>query len=584
MVDQVYIVKRRLAVSGRFSPGGGSLSLPGSRFLLFLVAVSLLLAGCGVPATGEPAQPQATDQFDRAAGDQFKPAGLTPAPPDSRTPEPGALATPTSRAEEDSSVDRAEPDELAGPGDIDPVDEMALPYYAQSGDTLPVVAMRYAVSPGEISSPDPLPPHGLLQPGQLLVLPSSADPLDSFQPLLPDSEVVYSPSALDFDAGAYLVGAGGYLSQNPEYLRSTGWTDPGVIVERVALENSINPRLLISLLEYSCGCVIGQGGEHLDEGFFFGVEDYRWKGLYGQLAWAAQQLSLGYYGWRDGSLLGIPLPDGIIYRPAPDSNAGSVALQYYFSQLWAAHELAAAQAPGTEPGFDRSSWELALDPERGLPALHRTMFGDPWARADLVEPLLPAGLAQPELILPFEPDTLWVYASGPHPAWGKGGALAALDFAPATHATGCVESNAWVLAVADGPVVRSGYGAVVQDLDHDGQYSAGSDWHEQTGWSIFYMHIAEEGRVEPGTYLRTGDPVGHPSCEGGPATGTHLHIARKYNGEWILAGEPLPFVLDGWTVRYGDQPYEGTLVRGDQVITADPWATRKSHITRQIEE
>jgi len=48
-----------------------------------------------------------------------------------------------------------------------------------------------------------------------------------------------------------------------------------------------------------------------------------------------------------------------------------------------------------------------------------------------------------------------------------------------------------------------------------------------------------------------------------------LHFARKYNGEWITADGPVPFVLSGWTAVAGDKPYQGTLVKGDQIITAD---------------
>ncbi len=59
--------------------------------------------------------------------------------------------------------------------------------------------------------------------------------------------------------------------------------------------------------------------------------------------------------------------------------------------------------------------------------------------------------------------------------------------------------------------------------------------------------MADEGRVPTGTYLAQDDRVGHPSCEGGKVTGTHLHLARKFNGE---------------------TPYKGTLTRGGQVITA----------------
>ena len=83
-----------------------------------------------------------------------------------------------------------------------------------------------------------------------------------------------------------------------------------------------------------------------------------------------------------------------------------------------------------------------------------------------------------------------------------------------------------------------------------------------------------------GTYLQAGDHVGHPSCEGGRATGTHVHIARKFNGEWIPAGGTIPFVLDGWTVHDGEAPYLGTLTRGDEVVTAHQYGSFISRIAR----
>jgi hypothetical protein len=95
------------------------------------------------------------------------------------------------------------------------------------------------------------------------------------------------------------------------------------------------------------------------------------------------------------------------------------------------------------------------------------------------------------------------------------------------------------------------------------------DGSEQTGWNIMYLHVANQERVAKGQWVEMNDHIGHASCEGGVSTGTHLHIARKYNGEWIPADGPLPLVLSGWTAIAGKKPYEGQLVKGDKVITAD---------------
>jgi murein DD-endopeptidase MepM/ murein hydrolase activator NlpD len=272
------------------------------------------------------------------------------------------------------------------------------------------------------------------------------------------------------------------------------------------------------------------------------VEDQT-KGLYSQIIWAVQQLSIGYYGWREGSLTELNFSDGKQLRIAPDLNAGRVALQYLFSQL-----------------YDYEEWLIVLDKEEGFPALHGTLFPDPWVRAAQTEPLFQNGLDQPELSLPFYLDNVWSYSSGPHGAWDRLGSMAALDFAPSSAEPGCVKSEQWITAVAPGLVVRTGTGVVILDLDGDG--------NEQTGWVILYLHVSQENRVEAGTWVERGDLLGFPSCEGGFSTASHLHIARKYNGEWIHAAGSLPFTLSGWEARFSGEAYKGTLVRGSETRTA----------------
>jgi murein DD-endopeptidase MepM/ murein hydrolase activator NlpD len=106
-------------------------------------------------------------------------------------------------------------------------------------------------------------------------------------------------------------------------------------------------------------------------------------------------------------------------------------------------------------------------------------------------------------------------------------------------------------------VLRSDNGEVVLDLDGDG--------FEQSGWVLLYMHMHTQDRVEEGTWLEQGQRIGHPSCEGGFADATHLHFARRYNGEWIPAGSgSCPMVLSGWTAHEAAMTYDGTMTRGSQ--------------------
>jgi murein DD-endopeptidase MepM/ murein hydrolase activator NlpD len=443
-------------------------------------------------------------------------------------------------------------------------------YAAQSGDSLAVVARRYRIDPSEIRSPQPFGagPTLLLTPGQLLILPPRQSEAPPFVPLLADSDFVYGPAAVDFDTAAALRRAAGYLSHYRQYLRSTDWNSAAQIIDRVALENSISPRLLVALLETSSGCVAGPLAPEMDAYYPLGVVDFHYRDLYGQLRWAANELSRGYYGWRAGELLQIPLPDGTVFQPAPEANAATVALEHYFAALWAAR-LASVGHPWSLPGAEaayaarspatwRAAWDAAVAPNGDFAATYRRLFGPSTAAA----PIFPPGVTQPPLQLPFEPDFTWSLSSGPHKAWETENALAALDFAPASKDPGCQPTTAYVAAMADGRVVRSEFGLVVQDLDGDGD--------ERTGWALLYMHIETASRVPVGTYLQAGERIGHPSCEGGPATGTHVHVVRKYNGEWVAAGGPLPFVLSGWTAHNGAAPYQGTLTAAGQTVIAQP--------------
>lgn len=433
-------------------------------------------------------------------------------------------------------------------------------YYSESGDTVLGVAARFAVAPDEVHAESPLSGLQLIPPGTLLIMPGRiTDATSPEHHLVPDSEVVFSGTAADFDIPAYIKAAGGRLSTHREYLGSTGWNTGGDEITRLAFENSINPRLLLALLEYESRWVRGEAADSMHRDYPMGYINVYYKGLFGQMLWAVNQLSIGYYGWRTGTLTQLQFPDGSRLRLNPQLNAGTVAIQYLFSKL-----------------HNQSQWAQMIDPGNGFLAVYTEMFGDPWARAETVEPLFPPGLSQPELALPFQPDTGWSYTGGPHGAWEHDGSLAAVDFAPFTDHGGCDTTTTWVTAAAAGTIVRSERGVVIQDLDGDG--------FEQTGWNLVYLHIAAAGRVAVGTYVSRDDRIGHASCEGGQATGTHLHFARKYNGEWVAADGPIPFVLSGWIVKQGTLPYEGLLVRGDSVVTADPVGQLKSVIIRRLDD
>ena len=432
-------------------------------------------------------------------------------------------------------------------------------YYSQSGDALPAVAARFGVETTEITSAESLPKSRLIDPGTLLVIPERSTEYGPNAQIMPDSEIIFSVGAVDFDIGAYIAEAGGELSKYKEFLGSTGWTTGTQAIERIAIENSINPRLLLALLDYEGNWVTGSPNDYLHTQYPMGFDSEFEKGVFRQMVLAVNQLYTGYYGWRNGTLTELTFPNGERLRIAPDLNAGSVALQYLFSKL-----------------YNRAEWQSIIDPNVGFPAFYTEEFGDPWQRAQTAGPIFPPGLTQPPMVLPFESNREWAFTGGPHGAWEHDGPLAAIDFAPATDKSGCTESEKWLVASAPGLVVRSGNGVVVLDLDGDG--------YEETGWNLMYLHVATKERVKLGTWVETDTRLGHASCEGGVATGTHIHFARKYNGEWVLADGPLPFVLSGYTVHNGGKPYQGSLTKGEITITANEVGTADSVIIRKSDE
>lgn len=413
-------------------------------------------------------------------------------------------------------------------------------YIIEIGDTLGNIAQHYGVSLQQIINE-----NGLLDPdhveiGQVInIPPPEPDSTGPSLKIVPDSELVYGPSTVDFDLDAFVREQGGYL-QNYQEEVDEKLRDGAQIVELVAHNFSVNPRLLLAILEYQSGWVTKTDLDEKAINYPVGLVDERRQGLYRQLAWAATQLNRGYYVWRVNGVGAWLLGDGSVVPINPTINAGTAGVQQFFASL-----------------LNREDWLAAIS-ETGVLATYEQFFGYPFLYS--FEPVIPADLVQPVMQLPFEADQEWAYTGGPHAGWGDGSAWAALDFAPPGEALGCVENDAWVIAVADGLIIRAENGAVVQDLDGDGK--------EQTGWSILYMHVEKRQRVEPGTYLKAGERIGHPSCEGGVSTGTHVHLARRYNGEWISADQGIPFVLDGWISQGDGYEYNGYLYRNGKRIEA----------------
>lgn len=427
-----------------------------------------------------------------------------------------------------------------------------LTYVVQPGDFLRKIAQQHQVSIEQILAVNEIENPNLIDVGQVLMIPPpDFDAVAPYFKILPDSELVNSPSNAYFDVGAFVAAQDGYLAAYRDEVEDVSLSG-AEIVTRVALEYSVNPRILLTVLEFQSQWVTQKEPPQETLLYPMGINNPKMEGLYPQLAWAANLLNEGYYLWKVEAISVWTLMDASLIEVDPTINPGTAGVLNLMRYLTT---------------FEDWAWVVS---ENGVFAVYAQFFGYPFDYA--IEPLIPADLTQPELQLPFEEGDIWSYTGGPHGGWGSGSAWAALDFAPPGEAMGCVPSDAWVVAVAPGEVVYSGHGAVIQDLEGDGIW--------QTGWSILYFHIDTKARVKVGTYLETGDRVGHPSCEGGFSTGTHLHIARRYNGEWISADGNLPFVMDGWVSSGYGVEYNGYLTKGDVVLEAWNGRTPRNAIQR----
>ena len=530
--------------------------------IISAILLLLLLVSCA-PATEQPVVFPTYDPFVSAGGGTLPPNSnvsvSTPTITETFPPSPTATRppTPTRVPLNISSLIGVQSQIISGSPTPDTARVLPTPrqdadqYVVQSGDTLGDIAQRYNVSLQTVMDANGITDPNALEVGMTLLIPAAQISINNGQSLkiIPDSELVNGPATAKFNLRNFIASQNGYLNTYTEDYKGT-LLNGADIIEAVSYNYSVNPRILLALLEYQSGWVTTSLPTNVD--YPMGYFDDTRSGLYRQVAWAANTLNRGYYLWKANALSTWVLADGQVVPIDPTINAGTAAIQYFFSELY---------------GYD--AWQYATS-QTGVVVTYFVLFENPFTYA--VEPLVPATLAQPQMSLPFAAGESWYFTGGPHGAWDSGSAWGALDFAPPDNSGGCNASANWVTAMADGLVTRTGIGSIIQDLDNDG--------YEQTGWVILYMHVAAEGRVQTGEYLFRNERVGHPSCEGGVSNATHVHISRKYNGEWIAADGALPYNFDGWVSSGSGIEYDGFLTRGSLSIEALDAAQPENLVTR----
>ena len=187
----------------------------------------------------------------------------------------------------------------------------------------------------------------------------------------------------------------------------------------------------------------------------------------------------------------------------------------------------------------------------GFGSTYIRLWGKPFDRSLAELEVIPGDFAQPDWALPFLSGDIWSYTGGPHPVWGDGLPWARAGLCagrrlgllgppprwwpPPRPASWCAPTTTWSCSTWTATAMSS------------------------TGWVLFHLHIDDDGMVPVGTQRRGRRPRSATRpARAGRATGTHVHIARKYNGEWIPADGLLPglvpFTLGGWVAPRAPSP------------------------------
>ncbi|HET9587491.1 MAG TPA: LysM peptidoglycan-binding domain-containing protein, partial [Anaerolineales bacterium] len=261
-------------------------------------------------------------------------------------------------------------------------------YTVQAGDTLGSIAGAYGISLQALMEANGLNESSILAIGTVLTIPpieADPNPGSAFK-IIPDSELVYGPASVGFDLQAFVQSHGGYLANysqdvDGDYLSGVE------IITRVAQSYSVNPRLLVALLEYRSGWLTNPTPQNVD--YPLGFADAYHAGLYRQLTWTANNLNRGYYTWRVNALSTLPLTDGTYVPLDPTINAGTAGVQYFLSVL-----------------NNRPFWDYDVS-ELGFFQTYNNLFGYPFDYG--IDSLISPNLTQPPMQLPFENGAIWSY-------------------------------------------------------------------------------------------------------------------------------------------------------------------------------
>lgn len=337
--------------------------------------------------------------------------------------------------------------------------------------------------------------------------------------LLADGQFVYGPNVGDFNVKVYLEGINSPLIPYAE------------IIEERAYYYSINPRVLLTILEIQNNLVTTASSIQMDEGEFYTLLDQLCQNL------SAPFYEHLYAQYGIGEIIPkrkLTIKDGTsVNISSGDINAATYALL-----------IALTPSMTTE----QEKQMLSPQSERGFVQIYQTLFpqDDPLDESNRLNPMAipPSDM----LKLPVKECSTWKFTGGPH-GWNTGydTPWSSIDFAPAGHSGCSIPTSRWVAAAAGGSVEY--HSSYYVRINHG------------NGWATDYFHLANlqvsNGRIGQDQRLA------NPSCNGGQATGAHVHFAVVYGGlRQAIDGT----TMEGWTVHKGSSAYGGYLQEGDTKI------------------
>lgn len=273
---------------------------------------------------------------------------------------------------------------------------------------------------------------------------------------------------------------------------------------------SLNPKLILALLEFQQGLLSNPTPtpDQLDWAMKFDGENEKWRGLHGQIRWAARELRRGVRDYP--YVTELQFKDENVKTAIPTGlNAGSYAIVRTLAATMTPADLDRILKDGS---FVATYTKLFEDPRQPLGALPAP--SEPFLRRPLAKPIYITSFFDHEYPFLAQNGTLVAWTGrrettvsyDGHDGWDYGAKPPEL-----------------VTAAANGTVVWAG-----NSDDGCGIPARGVVIDHGNGYRTLYWHLNEIS-VTLGQQLNAGDQVGIVGATG-CAIGPHLHFQTQYLG------------------------------------------------------